>query len=65
MGKEKGDPRALEDEVVYGKRESLVKDGLRRRRNSTLATRVSFTDSSVNGISYISPRRSHYSSSRR
>ena len=52
-------PRALKDDVICDIKEPLVKYRLRASRNSTLATGVTFTDSSVNGISVISPERNH------
>ena len=57
------EPLSAKDNVICNRRECLVKDGLRPRRYSTLATQVTFTDLVVRGLSYISPRRSHYSSS--
>ena len=59
------EPPSAKDNVGKSSRECLVKDELRPRRNQTLATRVTFTDLVMNGLSYIPPRRSHYSSSRR
>ena len=59
------EPLSAKDNVICSRRECLVKDGLRPKRYSTLATQVTFTDLVVRGLRYISPRRSHYSSSRR
>ena len=59
------EPPSAKDNLVCSKRERLGKDGLRPRRYSTLATRVTFTDLVVRRLRYISPRQSHYSGSRR
>ena len=61
---EKGEPPSAKDSVGWSRRECILKDRIQPRRNQTLATRATFTDTSVNGLSYISPGRGHYSSSR-
>ena len=59
------DPRSAKDNVSCSRREGLVKDELRPRRNPTLATRVTFSDLVVKGLGYIyRPTESHDSSSK-